>query len=203
MNPEQISVGVPIQPKSKLESWAFGILTAIIFLVPIAFLPLPYLQQSAVKGYIVIFGVLTVAILYIISRLKARSFEWISHPLVYIGIALGILLLASSISSGSFMKSFFGLGYEYSTAAFLIILGISARLSALFSSRGSKHILTLYTAIICSFAVLVIFQIVKLIAPSAVSFGLFSGATSTLIGSWYDLGIFSGIVFILSSLAFI
>ena len=201
MNPEQnpsiVSSG------SKLESWAVGIMVALVFLLPIIFISIPYLQQNAIKGYLVIFGVLAAAILYTISRIKAKSFEWISHPLTYIGIILAVILIISSVWGGNFMKSFFGQGFEYGTAAFLIILGISAQLSAIFSSRSSSRTLSIYAAILGSFVLLAIFQIVKFIDPSALSFGIFTGATSTPIGSWYDLGIFSGIIFILSDLAFL
>jgi hypothetical protein len=201
MNPEQTPVVV--SPSSKLESWAVGILIALVFLLPIIFIPIPYLQQNAIKGYLVIFGVLAAGILYSISRIKAKSFEWISHPLPYIGIILAVILVASSLWSGNFMKSFFGQGFEYGTAAFLIILGISARLSAIFSSRSSSRALFIYTAIFGSFILLAIFQIVKFIDPSALSFGIFTGAAGTPIGSWYDFGIFSGVIFILSGLAFL
>ncbi len=61
---------------------------ALVFLLPIIFIPIPYLQQNAIKGYFVIFGILAAAILYIISRIKAKSFEWIAHPLSYIGIII-------------------------------------------------------------------------------------------------------------------
>src|ERR1035437_9798559 len=200
MNPEQNPVIV--SPNSKLESWAFGIITALVFLVPIIFIPVPYLQQSAIKGYLVIFGVLLAVILYIISRLKAKSFEWITHPLSYLGIIFVVFLLISSVTSGNFMVSFFGQGFEYGTAAFLIILCLVAWLSTLFSSRNSSRALSLYTAVLASFVFLVIFQIVKLADPTALSFGFFTGATSTPIGSWYDLGIFSGVIFILTAFAF-
>jgi len=203
MNPEKNSAVVSSSPSvsRRIESWSLGIMIALIFLLPVIFVPVPYLQQNAVKGYLVIFGVLLAAILYVISRIKARSFEWIGHPLSYIGIILTVLLVVSSVWSGNFMKSFFGQGFEYGAAAFLIILGISARLSALFSSRSLSRVIYIYGAIFVSFALLVIFQIVKLADPSALSFGLFSGAASTPIGSWYDLAIFSGVVLILSSFA--
>jgi tetratricopeptide (TPR) repeat protein len=187
----------------RIESWAVGIMIALVFLLPIIFIPIPYLQQNAIKGYLVIFGVLAAGILYSISRIKEKSFEWISHPLPYIGIILAVILIISSIWSGNFMKSFFGQGFEYGTAAFLIILGISARLSAIFSSRSSSRALFIYAAIFGSFILLAIFQIVKFIDPSALSFGIFTGSVGTPIGSWYDLGIFSGVVFILSGLAFL
>jgi tetratricopeptide (TPR) repeat protein len=201
MNPEQTPVVV--SPSSKLESWAVGIMIALVFLLPIIFISIPYLQQNVIKGYLIIFGVLAAAILYTISRIKAKSFEWIAHPLLYIGIILVVILIISSVWSGNFMKSFFGQGFEYGTAAFLIILGISARLSAIFSSRSSSRALSIYAAIFGSFILLAIFQIVKLVDPSALSFGIFTGAAGTLIGSWYDFGIFSGVVFILSGLAFL
>src|ERR1035437_184904 len=201
MNPEQTPA--VISPSSKLESWAFGIMITIVFLLPIIFIPIPYLQQNAIKGYLVIFGVLAAGILYSISRIKAKSFEWISHPLPYIGIIFAVILIVSSVWSGNFMVSFFGHGFEYGTAAFLIILCLVAWLSTLFSSRNSSRALSLYTAVLASFVFLVIFQIIKLADPTALSFGFFTGATSTPIGSWYDLGIFSGVVFILSGLAFL
>ena len=201
MNPEQTAAVV--SPSSKLESWSSGIMIALVFLLPIIFIPIPYLQQNAIKGYLVIFGVLAAAILYVISRIKAKSFEWIAHPLTYIGIILAIFLLISSIASGNFMGSFFGQGFEYYTAVFLIVLGISAMLSTIFSSRSPSRTLSIYAAIMGSFVLLAIFQIIKIINPSDLSFGIFTGVVGTPIGSWYDLGIFSGIIFILSAFAFL
>jgi tetratricopeptide (TPR) repeat protein len=215
MNPEQTTATivqstptatpVPTAPAAhtRIESWASGIMIALVFLLPIIFIPIPYLQQNAIKGYLVIFGILAAAILYIISRIKAKSFEWVAHPLSYLGVIFGILLLLSSAVSGNFMVSFFGQGFEYSTAAFLIILCFATLLSAIFSSHSTSRALSIYTAVLGSFFLLFIFQVVKLVDPSALSFGLFTGAASTPIGSWYDLGIFSGIVFILSGLAFL
>jgi tetratricopeptide (TPR) repeat protein len=205
MNPEQNTADVSrnSNSSSKLESWASGILIALVFLLPIIFIPITYLQQGAIKGYLIIFCVLVSSILYMISRIKAKSFEWVANPLSYIGVILALILAASSVWSGEFMKSFFGQGFEYLAAAFIIILIISARLSTIISSRNSSRALSIYAAVMGSFALLAIFQIIKLINPSALSFGLFYGAASTPIGSWYDLGIFSGVVFILSSLAFL
>ncbi|MDR3558631.1 MAG: tetratricopeptide repeat protein [Candidatus Pacebacteria bacterium] len=204
MNPEQTAAAVPESQsvQSRIESWSSGILIALAFILPVVFLPIAYLQQNAVKGYLIIFAVLASAILYGVSRIKARSFEWIAHPLSYIGIVFALVLLVSSIASGDFLKSFFGEGFEYS-AAFLMILCISAWLMALFSSRSPSRALSVYAAILGGFVLLAVFQIVKLIDPAGLSFGLFSGATSTPVGSWYDLGIYSGAVFILLSIAFL
>jgi|GEM_PF-1681213 tetratricopeptide (TPR) repeat protein len=204
MDPEQNPIADSSNSsKSKLESWASGIMVAIVFLLPIIFIPIPYLQQSAIKGYLIIFGVLVSAILYMISRINAKSFEWVANPLSYIGAILALVLVASAVWSGGFMGSFFGQGFEYFTAGFIIVMIISIRLSAVLSSRNSSRALSIYAAVMGGFVLLSIFQIIKLIDPSALSFGLFSGATSTPIGSWYDLGIFSGVVSIISGLAFL
>ncbi len=201
MNPEQI----PAQavPSSKLESWGYGILTALIFLAPIVVIPIPYLEQNAVKGYLLAFGVLVSAILYAISRWKIKSFEWIANPISYISVIFVVLLALSSAWSGDFLKYFFGQGFEYPTAAFMIILGIALLLTALYSSRSSSRALTIYTALFSSFLVVTLFQIIKLADPSALSFGLFIGAATTPLGTWYNLGIFSGIIFILLGIAFL
>src|ERR1035437_5215094 len=110
MNPEQnpVVVSPSSSASRRIESWAFGILITIVFLLPIIFIPIPYFQQNAIKGYLVIFGILVAGILYCISRIKAKSFEWIAHPLLYIGTILAVIIIASSIASGNFMKSFFG-----------------------------------------------------------------------------------------------
>ena len=201
MNQEQ---GSAASQSPKIESWASYVLVALVFLLPIIFIPVPYLQQNAVKGYLMAFGILASAILYGVSRIKSKSFEWIKHPLTYVGIVLALVLVVSSAWSGNFMKYFFGQGYEYFTAAFLILLLIGSRLSALFSSRSSSRALWLYAAVLGSYAFLALFQVIKLFSPSSLSFGnIFSGATSTPIGSWFDLGIFSGIILIISAFAFI
>lgn len=185
----------------KLESWAFGIIAALVFLLPLAFIPSAYFNQAAIKGYLVIFAVIASAILYLVSRWKTGSFEWINHPLSYVRIVFGLLLLVSALASGVFMKSFFGYGYEYTTAAFLILLGISAYLVALLSSRDPVRPLALYAALSGAFVLAALFQIVQLIRPGLLSFGVFTGSTSTPVGSWYDLGIMAATVFIIGSLS--
>lgn len=187
---------------SRLESWALGILIAVAFLVPIAFISVPYLQQNAVKGYLIVFGVLASAILYVISRMKSKSFERMSHPICYVGALFIILLIISSVTSGNFMASFFGHGFEFGTAGFLIILAISSWLVAILSSRSRSNALSIYSAVVTSFIIVAIFQIVKLVYPSILSFGLFTTSTSTPVGSWYDFAIYSGVVFIMTFLAF-
>ncbi|MDE2188765.1 MAG: hypothetical protein KGJ35_03510, partial [Patescibacteria group bacterium] len=188
---------------SKLESWAFGIIIGLAFLLPVAFLPIQYLQSGMIKGYLTVFAILAVAFLYTFSRIKAKSFEWFGGFLPY-AILLGIILvLISSIGSGSFVMSFFGQGYEYSTAGFLILLAILGMISTFIFSRNHARNLTLYAALFLSFVLVALFQIVKLISPASLSFGgILSGATATLIGSWYDLGFFSAVVLILALTAF-
>ena len=83
MNPEQTSPVVP--SGSKLESWAFGILTALVFLVPIIFIPSPYFQQSAIKAY-AIDSRRPCGLADPVRHLPDKSpiwFEWISHPVAY------------------------------------------------------------------------------------------------------------------------
>ena len=188
---------------SKLESWASGIMIALCF---------PFTDH--IHSYTIspaeCHQRLFCNIWYSCRRYSLYHFSHQgkivrvdrSSSVIYRHL-LCIVLLASSALSGNFMGSFFGQGFEYSTAAFLIILCFATLLSAIFSSRSSSRALSIYTAVLGSFVLLAIFQAVKLVDSSALSFGLFVGATGTPIGSWYDLGIFSGIVFILSGLAFL
>jgi tetratricopeptide (TPR) repeat protein len=69
--------------------------------------------------------------------------------------------------------------------------------SNLFVDR--KRIVLAYLAFIASFAVIALYQFIRLVfGPGALSFGVFTSATDNLVGSWNDLGLYFGATTLLS-----
>jgi tetratricopeptide (TPR) repeat protein len=59
-----------------------------------------------------------------------------------------------------------------------------------------------YLALIASFAIVALYQIIRLFfGPDFLSFGIFTTATSNLVGKWYDLGIVFGLIALFSIIA--
>jgi tetratricopeptide (TPR) repeat protein len=191
---------------SKLERTAFGIFLTSVILTPFVFVPLPFLAFDAIKTIVIALGALIALILYGVIAFKERTITLPPKSVIW-GVALVALsLISSSIASGHFTKSFFGQGFELNTTSFLLTLFAAALVTFISVQRKPERATVLSIGITASFIVLFVFHVLRLIfGAQFMSLGVLSNLTSTLGGSWYDLGIYAVvIVFIaLSAITFL
>lgn len=183
---------------NKFEKISFIILLVTVFLSPLIFIPISYAPIEVAKTSIIVFGVLASCVLNVISALKNRNFSIPKHPIVFISVLLVVSTIISAFLSTNFQRSIIGQGFEIGTASFLVLMFVAAFLVYSLTVKNKERLIYIYGAIGLSFLFLIVFQLIKLIDPAFLSFGLFSTTTASLIGKWYDLGIFSGLVFIVT-----
>src|SRR3989344_3446372 len=108
----------------------------------------------------------------------------------------------AGIANGFSRMSFLGYTFDISTAGFIMLsFGYLFLVSLLF--RSKSRIFYSYFVFLLSSIILSIFLLVRIIFGAEVlSFGLFNTLTSTMIGSWNNVGIFFGICALLSLLTF-
>ncbi len=188
--------------KSILENTSFIFLLATLFLSPLVFINTSSFSVDSVKAEIIIFGVLISLLSYILYFLQKRSISVSKNPLAVISVLISVSMLVSAFMSTSVQKSLIGQGVELGTASFLILMFIVTFFVSRIASKSKDRLLTVYGSIIFSFLVLAVFHILRLIiSTSFLSFGSLNSVTSTLIGRWSDLGIFAGLVFLISFFA--
>lgn len=200
MNTETVSVGT--STSGNLEKWAFYIFLATIFLVPLAFLPTPYIGLNLVKTVVIAGGTIISAFLYVLLGLREKSFLLPSRAIVWSTIVVAISVALSSLMSGAIAKSFFGQGFEIGTGSLVLVFLLDIFLAVSVIRRDQSRLQLIYAAIGASFGILAIFHILRFIFGSSFAkLSILSSLTSTVYGSWSSLGAYALLITLAALLA--
>lgn len=184
---------------SSLESTAFYVLLATVILAPLAFFPTPYIIIDAVKTVLIAVGTIISAILYAIISYKERSVVLPPRSIVWTSVLVVISLAISSYLSINMGKSIFGQGFEINTVSFILVLFLAGLITFIALQRKIERATVLYIGIAVPFIILAIIHGARLLlGPSFMSLGVLSSLTSTLVGTWFDLGLYSIIIAMVS-----
>ena len=186
--------------KTFLERSIVGILVGFIALMPFFFLPVSGVAFSYAKNILLSFAVITAVILTFFLWIKKEAMVLPKSPVFGALTFLVITYSLSSLLSGSFSTSFFGTGAEITTSFELFLLSVLTLLIAIFF-RAKKQMFSAFMAMAGSFAVVFLFQIFHFIFPKVAFLSITADKTANLVGGWNDLGIFSGVIAILSLVA--
>ena len=188
--------------KDKVNEWlqtmARGVFILVFSLLLIFFIPYAYsgLSLGFTKTYLVVIGVAITLILLALSILRRGSVQF-NMP-----IALGffwlfsIMSLASALLSNDKLDSVYGNNFEVQTAGFFILMAVVMSVSMILGR--SKSTFSKFLAVLGFTTIVLLFiQICRLMfGPTFLSFGVFTTNTSSLIGGFNDLALFSGLTII-------
>lgn len=189
---------------SRLESSIFYILLAAVVLAPLAFWPSQYLALESVKTAVI--GILTTAALVLLGILawKEKSLKLPQKSMLIIFLITVLSVFVSSLTSGHFVKSFFGQGFELGTGMFLVTLFGAALVAFCVVARRTDRAMVLYAGLFGAFILLWLIQALRLLAGAQfLSLGILNSVTSTLIGNWFSFGIYSAVIATVSLFAII
>lgn len=197
---ENINVGP--SKATLLNKLSFWILLAVTALLPIFFLPISFISTQFGTSLLFSFGVIISSVLYIISGLKNGSLE-LPRPARYVlgfSAIVPIIYTLAGISNGFSRMAFFGYTFDISTVGFVLLAFVYMFLvSVSFSDR--QKVLKGYIAFSVSSIVFALFAIIRLFsAGKALSFGLFTSTTSSMLGNWNNVAILFAISALLSLL---
>jgi len=171
-------------------------ITALL-LLPFIFVPIPGWSVSVGKVVITTLLALSGGITLFSSLFSGNN---IVLPRTYSALLGGMLvmLILSLVFSSSFAASFFGAALEvgtFFTTAVAIVLALIAPLIL----TSKKRLVSALGALFAGAAILGIFHLLRLfLGPEALAFGYFTVPASTPAGSWNDLGIFFGVIYLIS-----
>ncbi|MDP1625260.1 MAG: tetratricopeptide repeat protein [bacterium] len=187
-----------MQRSTKLDAAAFIVLQLTLLLAPIFFVPALSVPFMVGKSALMVYGVLAALVLWIVARLRDGQFEAPKSLWYASAGVLAVVYAASSIFSANHAASFMGQSFEIGTLAFFLLSLVVFALVPLVT-KTKEQIFYSYGAVFASFFVLALFHVVRLIfGADALSFDIFTSATSSLIGKWNDLAIFLGLIALVS-----
>lgn len=189
------------QVEATLKTIAQSIIVIVFGLLPLFFLPIPYIGFDYFKTIIVIIGVLLALIFYSLSILRSGEVR-IAAPLALWamwGIALASIISASL--SGDMFDAFVGNTIGVHTSLFVLLLAVVATV-LLMIGLSKATIMRLYVLLTGSTIVLALFHGLRLIfGPEFLALSVFQSTVSTPLGSWNDLALFFGLSILVSLVA--
>jgi hypothetical protein len=176
------------------DSFMMTLVGIVVILGPILFIPVSGLSPITSKGFLFVIIGLVAVLTYGVGVLRSGSITVPRSPIFTI---LGLITLTGFIGallSSSFKMSFWGYGFETTTWLFMALFGVFCLASYKVISTYEK-VGILYGGMIGSFALLVLFHVIRYIGGgSFADLGVLGSGTSSLIGSWSDLAIFFGFI---------
>lgn len=201
---QENSTFLSVKNKALFEKISFGVLLVVTFLIPIFFVPASFISTQFGTSLLFAFGVIIAFLVYIISTLYYGEIE-LPKPSKYVlgfTVLVPLVYTLAGVANGFSRMSFFGYTFDINTVGF-IILGFVYLLLTSFLFKSKSRIFYSYFAFVVSAILLSLFLLVRIIWGSSVlSFGVFNSLTSSMVGSWNNVGIFFGITTILSLLTY-
>ncbi len=181
-----------------LEKTSYISLFIAIFLLPLFFVPSKFVLFEFSKVLIIVLGVLISLVFWSLASIKKGKFEFPANLFSLSALFVVFIYLLSSIFSGNKINSLIGQGFELGTFG-LVFMGFALMFLVSFLFRTKDKIFYSYMALFVSFFVIFLFQITRLfLGADFLSFGIFKDVTSNIVGKWNDLGIYFGLIAILS-----
>ncbi len=183
----------------KLDNIAFYILLVTIILAPLSFWFSKYIPLELIKSLVINIGVIASAVFLTFVVLKERKISLPPTSLCRTSVLLLVSIVISSTLSLHFAKSFFGQAFEVLTTGFLLTLFLSGFVTYNLIQKQRERAIVLYFAMVSSYLVLFLFHFLRVVfGETFLSFGIFTTLTSSMLGSWYSLAIFSTLILIIS-----
>lgn len=185
----------------RLQSVSRLMLVVAFGLLPIFFLPVVYAPFVYSKVLMVSAALLIATIFFSLSVLRSGVLTFGSwRTLLYVWLVPATALI-SALLSGDVSDAFIGDTFSAQSALFLIICAATITLTTLLF-QNKTIIMRFYLVIFVVTILLGLYHLLRaLFGPQIVSFGVFSSAVGTPLGSWNDLGLFFGLVVILALVA--
>lgn len=171
---------------------------AVFSLLPVFFIPSVGTSLGFTKTYLIVIGISIVSVLLTLSVLRRGLVKFtLPLPLTFFWI-FTFLALASALLSGDKLDAIYGNNLEVQTAGFFVLMAVVITVSMVVGKSKSVFAKLLVFFGLSSLVLLTIHFFRLFFGADFLSFGMFTQNTSSVIGSFNDLALFSGLVTIVS-----
>ena len=188
----------------KLNKASFAILLLVTALAPIFFVPISFISTQFGTSLLFAYGVIISILLYLISGLSSGSLD-LPNPGRYVlafSAVVPLVYFLAGIANGFSRMTFFGYTFDIHTVGFIVLAFVYMFLVSLIF-KDKKRVFYSYLAFVVSAILFSIFLLLRIIfGAKLLSFGMFPEVTSTMLGTWNNVGILFGVCAILSLLTY-
>jgi len=198
MNIDKIR-NVKIRSLSLLNTASIAVVSVMVALLPLFFIPSQVFSFTFDKVLLLALGVILPALFWLISRLIDGKVEIPKGYLFVSALLVPLMYFLASLFSDATKVSLVGRGYEIDTFIFILLLFLLFFV-VVFFFKENRAIKKLYYALIIPFVIITLFHLLRFIfgADFLTFGGLFREQVNNFLGKWNDLGIFFGLISILS-----
>lgn len=189
---------------SHLDMMARNVILSVVFLLPLVVVPVSWMPGAMIKMLVLSLGMAAALIMWLTARLREHKMSFPQSHVLWTSLLILSGYTVAALVSSNVIKSLVGYGYQLDTALMMFVM-VSALVATAMTTRKAVHFLRMQKAILISFAILGVFQLLRVvlgadhILPSIFS----ADPTTTLLGSWNDLAVLGGLALLttLSGLA--
>ncbi len=175
------------------DKYAFYVVCATVFLVPIIFVPSAWMSVTASKSLIITLGSGVAFILILIERIKSRTSIFSFKLPVFLLTFLFISYALSSFFSITPKTSFFGTGFDSDTATFILSVCLFSSLFFTSVLKSKKNIQTILIYLFSSLFLLFLYEFIRVfVRLPFLSFDSLGGIVS-MAGNISEMGIIGAI----------
>ena len=205
MSHQETAASAPAQPSDSvaavLRTISQNVFIFVLGVLPLFFLPISFATFEHTNVLFVIVGVMLAIVFFSLSVLRSGAFS-VSAPISLLAMWLiPAAALLSSLLSGDVRDSLAGDAFSSQSTMFLALLAfVATGVSLVLNSK--KAIMRFYLLLLGVSMVLGLYHVLRIfIGSDFLTFTIFQSAVATPLGSWNDLGLFFGLVVILSLVA--
>lgn len=184
-----------------LDRISFWSIFSVIVLLPIFFLPFTNIPIETAKTLLLVLGLVVAIISWAAARFSDGKII-VPKSLLMISL-LGIIVvsLISSIFSSPLNVSMFGVMLDIGSFWFMVCVLLLTFMTSLVV-REDKKAKMIIKGLVVSSVVVLVFQIARFFLPDVLSLGVLEPKTGNVFGSWNSLGIFGGMMVLISLFVF-
>src|SRR3989344_2817889 len=179
---------------------SFLVILALLFLLPIFFIPGGALGLDVAKSVLLALGVVVAALTFLLETWQRKEIDIPWHLFILVTLILPLVYFLSALLSTPSSLSLFGYNFEVGTFGFMVLCSALLVLVSMVFNDTSR-VLQALTAFFISFSLIVIFAVIKVLSGGFPVWGNFFGNIDSPVGRWTDLATAFGLLAVFSILA--
>lgn len=180
-----------------LDRISFASIFLVITLLPVFFLPYAKIPVETSKSLLLIIGLAVAIVFWTMARFFDGRVSVPRSILLMSGLGIVLSFILSSFFSPSVKSSMFGMMFDIGTFWFMFASFLLMMVASLVV-RNARQARNIFYGFVIVSTILIIFQFIHLAFPTLTSFGVLPANVDNLLGSWSALGIFAGLLSVVS-----